>query len=185
MINRITLLLFIVLAWGQPTTIAVFDLENNGLQDSDVRILTDRLQSELAKVGGYTVVERKKIEKIFEEQKFQMSGCVEECLIEIGMLLGAKKIVIGDVGRIGSTYTINARLVNATTGEIVESADYDTNQNIEYLLTKGIISIAYQLLAMEQPKERISLSKLIKHHKGKILTLATTLWLAWGWLPPA
>jgi len=44
MINRITLLLFIGLAWGQSTTIAVFDLENNGLKDSEVRILTDRLQ---------------------------------------------------------------------------------------------------------------------------------------------
>jgi hypothetical protein len=34
----ISLLLFIGLAWGQSTTIAVFDLENNGLKDSEVRI---------------------------------------------------------------------------------------------------------------------------------------------------
>ena len=59
--NRyISLLLYIGLAWGQTITIAVFDLENNGLNDSEVKILTDRLQSELVKAGGYTVVERKK-----------------------------------------------------------------------------------------------------------------------------
>jgi len=153
MINRITLLLFIGLAWGQSTTIAVFDLENNGLQDSEVRILTDRLQSELVKMGGYTVVERKKIEKVFEEQEFQMSGCVEECLIEIGMLLGAKQIVIGDVGKFGSTYTINARLVDATTGEIIRASDFDTDGSIEGLLKTGM-----QIIATELSRQRVSSS---------------------------
>ena len=129
MTKHLTLILFIGLAWGQ-TTIAVFDLENNGLKDSEVRILTERLQSELVKVGGYTVVERKKIEKVFEEQKFQMSGCVEECLIEVGVLLGAKEIVIGSVGRFGSLYTVSARLVNATSGEMIRSSDFDSEGDI-------------------------------------------------------
>ena len=140
----LSLLLFIGLAWGQ-TTIAVFDLENNGLQDSEVKILTDRLQSELVKVGGYTVVERKKIEKVFEEQKFQMSGCVEECLIEVGVLLGAKEIVIGSVGRFGSIYTVSARLVNATTGEMIQSSDFDSDEGIGILLTLGMEEIAREL----------------------------------------
>ena len=51
MIRYITLLLFIGLAWGQRTTIAVFDLENNGLKDSEVRTLTERLQGELVEWG--------------------------------------------------------------------------------------------------------------------------------------
>jgi TolB-like protein len=153
MIRYIAILLFIGLAWGQTTTIVVFDLENNGLQDSEVRILTDRLQSELVKVGGYTVVERKKIEKVFEEQKFQMSGCVEECLIEIGMLLGAKEIVIGSVGRFGSTYTISARLVNASSGEMIQSSDFDTDGSIDGLLKTGMQIIATELSGQETNRE--------------------------------
>ena len=70
--------------YGNDISIAVFDLTNNGLKDSDVKVLTERLQSEMVKVGGYTVVERKKIDKVFEEQKFQLSGCVEKCLIFLG-----------------------------------------------------------------------------------------------------
>ena len=160
MTNRITLLLFIGLAWGQPTTIAVFDLENNGLKDSEIRILTERLQSELVKVGSYTVVERKKIEKVFEEQKFQMSGCVEECLIEIGMLLGAKEIVIGSAGRFGSTYTISARLVNATSGVIIRSSEYDSEGDIEQLLTEGMKEVALRLITglNQEPKKIMGLS---------------------------
>ena len=145
MVRYISLLLFIGLGLGQDKTIAVIDLENNGLKDSEVRILTDRLQSELVKVGGYTIVERKKIEKIFEEQKFQMSGCVQECLIKIGMLLGAKEIVIGSVGRFGSTYTVSARLVNASTGEMIRSSDFDSDRDINSLLKIGMSMIASEL----------------------------------------
>ena len=142
----ILLLLFIVsMSIAQNVTIAVLDFENNGgLKPSEVKILSARLQSEMVKAGGYKVVERKKIEKIFEEQKFQMSGCVAECLIEIGMLLGAKQIVIGDVGKFGTTYTINARLVDATTGEILRASDFDTDGDISGLL-EGTRNIAIEL----------------------------------------
>lgn len=160
MVRYITLLLFIGLVFAQDITIAVFDLENNGLKDSEIRILTERLQSELVKVGGYTVVERKKIEKVFEEQKFQMSGCVEECLIEIGMLLGAKEIVIGSAGRFGSTYTISARLVNATSGEMIRSSDFDSEGGIEQLLTEGMKEVALRLITglNQEPKKIMGLS---------------------------
>jgi len=30
-----------------------------------------------------------------------MSGCVEECLIDVGKMLGAKQIILGSVGRLG------------------------------------------------------------------------------------
>ena len=77
----------------------------------------------MVKIGGYTVVERKKIDQVFEEQKFQMSGCVEECLIEVGKMAGANQVVLGSVGKLGSLYTISARLVDANTGEMIRSSD--------------------------------------------------------------
>ncbi|MBT6939275.1 MAG: PEGA domain-containing protein, partial [Candidatus Marinimicrobia bacterium] len=151
--------------FAQDITIAVFDLENNGLKDSEIRILTERLQSELVKVGGYTVVERKKIEKIFEEQKFQMNGCVEECLIEIGMLLGAKEIVIGSAGRFGSTYTISARLVNATSGEMIRSSDFDSEGDISTLLKSGMFRVASELTGRVLPPQLTG--KRVNNNRGK------------------
>ena len=148
MINHITLLLFIGLAWGQSTTIAVFPLENNGLKDSEVRTLTERLQGELVKIGGYTVVERKKIEKVIQEQKFQMSGLIDEkYLIDIGKMLGAELIVLGNVGKVGNIYTVSARIVNSKTAEILRSANYDTGTSISNLLTVGMANIAHKLIS--------------------------------------
>ena len=67
----LSLLILMNVSFSQEITIAVFDFENNGLRYSEVRILTDRLQSELVKIGGYKVVERQKIDKVFEEQKHE------------------------------------------------------------------------------------------------------------------
>ena len=83
MTKHLTLLLFIGLAWGR-TTVAIFDFENNGLEPYEVRQLSTRLESELVIVNKYNVVERSKIDEMLKEQKLQMIGCVEECLIEIG-----------------------------------------------------------------------------------------------------
>ena len=147
MINRITLLLFVGLSFAQEITIAVFDLENNGLKDSEVRTLTERLQGELVKIGGYTVVERKKIEKVIQEQKFQMSGLIDEkYLIDIGKMLGAELIVLGNVGKVGNIYTVSARIVNSETAEILRSTNYDTGTSISNLLTVGMANIAHKLI---------------------------------------
>ena len=60
------LLLFLFgLAW-EKTTI-VINLENHGLKDSEIRILTERLQSEFVKISGYTIVERKKLMELISE----------------------------------------------------------------------------------------------------------------------
>ena len=118
MTKHLALLLFIGLAFGR-TTVAIFDFENNGLEPYEVRQLSTRLESELVIVNIYHVVERSKIDEILKEQKLQMSGCVEECLIEIGNMVGAKKVILGSVGIMGRNYTSSVRLVNAETGEII------------------------------------------------------------------
>ena len=111
-----SIILFINFGLSQKTTVAVFEFENNGLDKSAVRIITERMQSEFVKAGGYKVVERSKIDNILKEQKFQNSGCVDECLIEIGKMVGAKEALIGSVGKLGNLFTITARLVDVSTG---------------------------------------------------------------------
>ena len=144
--SYLSLLLFISSVWGQ-TAIAVFDLDNNGLNKSDIRLLTDRLQSELVKIGGYTIVERKKINEILNEQKLTMSGIVDDKhLINIGKMVGAKLIVLGNIGKVASIYTISARLVDAETSEILKSANYDAGNSLANMLTMGMNNVAFQLI---------------------------------------
>ena len=113
MCRYFSLLLFLGLAWGQ-TTIAVFDLDNINISKSDALILTDRLRTEMVQLKSFKVVERSKIDDLLKEQKFQMIGCVDECLIEVGKMLGATSVITGSIGSIGAYYTISAQIIEDT-----------------------------------------------------------------------
>lgn len=61
MLKYLSLLLFVGIALAQNTFVAVFDFENNGLNDAQVIQVRSRLESELEKAGGLANVERKQI----------------------------------------------------------------------------------------------------------------------------
>ena len=153
MIKSLTLSLFIGLVWCEKT-VAIFDFSNNGLSNNEVLTLTDRLRTELVQVSDYTIVERSKIDEILKEQKFQLSGCVEECLLEVGQILGANNIIIGSIGKIGNIYTISARMVNAESGKIIQAISYDSDYDIGNLLKYGMKECAYRLMDKKPPKNR-------------------------------
>ena len=131
---------------NRPQTIAIFDFTGNGVSDEIVYTLTDRLRSEIMNFKKITVVERKRLDAVMQEQKIQISGCVDECLIELGKLLGSSSIIVGSIGKVGSYYTINARKINATTSEVESAISFDSKNNIDRLLVEGIKEVSHQLI---------------------------------------
>ena len=82
--------------YGQ-STIAVFNLENDNMEKTQIKAITTRLESEIVKIGKYRVVERDRLNKIAQEQEFQYSGMVKDKAVEIGALVGANYILIGSI----------------------------------------------------------------------------------------
>jgi len=129
--------------------IAILELEQKGLSKQEAEILTDRLTTKLISIGKYQVVERNNMDKILKEQKFQNSGCTDsECAVEIGQLLNTDYIVMGSVNKFGSTWTLDARLIDVGLGKGIISAEYTMKGEIDGLITTGITSIAQQLSGM-------------------------------------
>ena len=147
MINRIILLLlFIGLAWGQIATMAVWDFDAKNVNKTEVEILTERLTTKMAQIGKYTIVERAKMEEVLEEQGFQQSGvCGNECVVEVGNMLGVSVMITGSIGKIGDLYTIDARALSVETGKILNQASQDWEGEISGLLTDVIPLIAKEL----------------------------------------
>ena len=126
-------------------TVAVFDFTANSVSASVVQTLSDRLRIELTAYPDLYVLERSRIDAVLEEQAIQLSGCVDECLVEVGQLLGASSIITGSIGKVGSFHTINARKINATTGKVENAFGYDSKYNIDELLVSGMKEVAYQI----------------------------------------
>ncbi len=105
----------------QKTTISVMDLNtSSGLSQKELSLLTDKLLNSLVEYRVYDVVERSKRDEILKEQGFQMTGACNEasCLVEVGQLLGAQKMIGGTIGKLGAIYVVELRMIDIQTGGI-------------------------------------------------------------------
>ena len=135
---------------GQAIPIAVMDFDGRGISEIEAAALTDRLRNELFRLGAFEVVERGLMENILAEQDFQLTGCTSnECLVEVGQLLGAKQIVGGSISKVGGTFTVSARIVDVETGRVLRVSDYDLQGDLDLLLTQGMGAVAARLADAE------------------------------------
>jgi TolB-like protein len=146
-------ILFLRLSFSQ-TSIAVLNLLPKNVSQGDASALTDRLAVELVRTGDFTVIERERLNEILDEQGFQMSGCTSnECVVEIGRLANVEQVVAGSVSRVGSVYSIAARMVNVESGQIEHIATFDYEGRIGELLKTGMGVVARELSGQETNAE--------------------------------
>lgn len=139
----INFILFSLAFPGEKITVAVLDFAAKNISQESADAVTDLLRTELFNTGRFKVVERQTIQKIIEEQKFQMSGLTDaEQAAEIGRILNVQKIMVGTVTRLGTTHLINVRLVDVQTG-LVELAESVESRGGEGKLPGAIAELAF------------------------------------------
>lgn len=141
--------------FAQPkNTIAVLSLDAHGISGSEADVLATRLRSLLVNLAKYDVVDRSRMEDILKEQGFQQTGCTsDECLVEAGKLLGVQKMLAGSIGKFGTVYTLDLRIIDVETGRIESSSSYDYQGEMENLLTEGVETALRQLTGMINEKD--------------------------------
>ena len=105
-----------------PSVIAVLKFQcNKKLAEQRVGIaVSELLTHHLSENKLFIIVERMKLDKVIMEQSFGETGLVKgKTAVKLGELLGAQLLVMGNVARIGNSYQIAARIVNAETGEVI------------------------------------------------------------------
>ncbi len=147
----VSILLMLNLSSAQDKkTLAVLDFEGLGVTEIETKALTNRLRGNLVNSQTFQIIERGKMNEILDEQGFQLSGCTSDaCMVEAGQLLGVELMLAGSISLVGSTYSVEMRLINIGTGEIQKSASYDMRGQIDDLLTKGMEKAANILQGIE------------------------------------
>jgi hypothetical protein len=103
------------------------------------QVLT-RLESAIVSSGKLVVVDRANLDKVREEQGFQLSGEVDdESAKSIGKLLGAGAIVTGSLADLGDVYSLTLKAITIETATVAVSylADLAKSARIETLLASG------------------------------------------------
>ena len=153
----LTIISSFIIAQTKPTA-AVLDFEGSGITNQEAQVLTQRLGSELVNTGALIMVERNQMSEIMEEQGFQQSGCTSaECAAEIGALLGVQKMITGSFGKIGNTYTIEARMFAVETGQTQKTVSKTYKGEVDGLLPQ-IQIVAWELVGIEPPADLLALA---------------------------
>ena len=168
---KILFISFSALMWGQTNqltpetaaqlaagkeTVAILDFEGRGISQMEAQTLTDRLMSEMVNTNAVIMVERNQMEEIMQEQGFQQSGCTtSECAAEVGALLGVQNMVSGSFGKLGNSYTIDAKLFSVSTGGTIRSVSKTYKGEVDGLLT--IIEIvAWEVVGLTPPADKLA-----------------------------
>jgi len=98
------------------------DLEGN--PNSLGKFIAEELITSISMLKGknITVIERRLLMKVLEEQKLSTSDLLEpEAIKKLHKLLGAEYIITGSITELGDEVRINARVISTTTGEIASA----------------------------------------------------------------
>ena len=108
-------------------TVAVLDFEGRGITMQEAQTLTDRFTTALSSTDKVILVERGTMNDVLQEQGFDAGECTsDECAAEVGAMLGVEYMISGAIGKIGSAYTIDAKMFSVATGaaETMKSITY-------------------------------------------------------------
>ena len=135
--------------------IAVMDLTARDVSSSVAGTVSDFLRNDLFNTGKYVVLERSNIDKLMKEQSFQMTGCTTtDCAVEIGKILNMRQMVVGSIGKIGSTYYLNLKIVDVETAQMITSVSEACGSDSELA---SLCKFASQKLAgMDVKKEFVN-----------------------------
>ena len=153
--NITTFIFFISILIGQNTkpTVAILDFEGQGVDASEVKTLSERMRTEIGNTKAVRLIERKAVEKIMQEQGLQQSGCTSaECAAEVGALLGVQSMISGSFGKLGNTFTVDAKMFSVETGQTTRSVSKTYKGEVDGLLP--IIEIvAWELVGLQAPAD--------------------------------
>lgn len=129
--------------------IVVVDLQAKDVSDNLASNLNDVLLSTVrAETPGASVLAQSELQSMLElEQTKQLIGCSDDmaCWAEIGGALGAGHLITGSVGKIGSVFLVNLKLINTLEAR-VERHVSDRISGDEEKLISAVVAMTRHLL---------------------------------------
>jgi len=140
---------------GQPkakgegkTKIAILELKaERGLDEGLVKLLNELLLTEFGRSGEYEVIGGSDLASLLQlEEKKQMMSCDDiGCLSELGGALGVDKLAAANIGKIGSYYLVNVKIINVREAKVERRVSYNV-QGIEDKLIRAITASVKELI---------------------------------------
>jgi TolB-like protein len=97
-----------------------------GVKEEEAESITDMISEALQNTGRFTIVERKKMNAVVQEQGFQSIQSGEDAA-KAGKILAVQKMFSGSIGMLGKKYIVNLKMIDVESSRVdfVRSWTYD------------------------------------------------------------
>ncbi len=150
----------------QVNTIAVFPFQDNSISHSAhttglAQTLTDGLSEALAGSEDITLIDRASIEKILNELSLSSQGMTEaEGRLQVGKLLGAHYLILGEYAEIAGTLRLDARIVEVQSGTVRASASREgavrERKALETAFSKEMAALLFKKTGRPEHREPVT-----------------------------
>ena len=148
-------------------TVAVLDFAPRGISSLEAQTLTDRFATEINKTGAAILVDRNVVNEVMQEQGYSEAECSsEECAAEVGAMLGVQFMISGALGKLGETYTIDAKMFEVATGAAEKTINTTYAGQVDGLITE-IEILAWEMMGLKPP------GSLLRKRKGGVVAVGS------------
>ncbi len=133
--------------------IAVLDLKGVGTSEVEAVAISDRLREVLLKTGRFKLINRSQMEAILNEQALQQTTCTDQnCAVQVGRILGVRKIVTGKITKIpGQLWQVSAVMLNVETAETLKADSIRHQGDFFTLLENQLPLLGAKLASVPAP----------------------------------
>ncbi len=118
---------------GIKPTLAVLPFEAPGSDSTLGVTFSEMLATALINRAAYRIVERRQIERVFEEQALGQTGALEaETAVAVGKILGVQTVAVGTLSQLGAGYETDARVLNVESGEALLASHAPASSSAQF-----------------------------------------------------
>lgn len=164
--------------YGKETVAVLGAIVEQPIPTAARNVIADIISETIVLSDKHNVVDRTTVEKILEEQSFQVSGAVSDTKIaSMGKILGADVVVIPRASRLGSRYFISAKMIDVESAEIRQQKSQELSGNEEVLFDLAAI-VGKKLMGFEM---EVHVSREGRVEIGKPETTGSSVGIALGY----
>ena len=132
-----------------PVVAAVPNIRATEVSQAVVATCRSYVETALFKTQAFSVLSYTDVEQVLSAQEFSISDCTdEECAVQIGKLLAAEQIVVGELAAVEGQMVLSIRLVDVSSGrslqaETVQVASVDELQDKAFEATYRLAGLRY------------------------------------------
>lgn len=139
--------------YNAKPTLALFSFEAEGMKDEDIALYTGFLRLELHQTKSFILVEKIQLNELLNDKKYDRMDCnSSDCAVEIGKLVGIKKVITGSFNVVADTCIISGQLIDVETKEPEKSVERTFIGKLEDM-NPYLQIMAWEFAGLDAPKD--------------------------------